>query len=568
MQYKLESSTFTFDLNKDRISIGSSPQADITIESDLISSLHAFIVSENESVYLVDLVTPNGTFVNGEKVDQKASLLLNDTVSFANTHFHLAEAFFEGEFISEEIKELPTLTESKIIIPSEEERNLQLIDDEFCDIVFDDTKQGSFNDAAFNFDNANYVDTESLEDPFAIAQENSGETQLQITVAINGIILDQYYYNLKAQKVLASSNPNDKHITLPLDNKEKVSICEIKGGKILFPEGQEFELNNNLNHKINFGICEILFTTIDSPKQIANIPFWLRQKDFFKQSGKQIAGTFCAFLLLLLVDFSIEKKEEKKIAIIYKKPVETFKKDSTLTSKEQTTHKKPGQKQKQVKKKLAHKKKGVKKKMVAKKAPAKPTKPAPKKLSSLTSKFASLTKSSKAIQVNRSPSSVSTSSQSAQVTDTNIATTSSLNVGKMGLDSMGSTQSYGTKGLASKRPRETAYIQTKTVVLGSMDPELLRKILQQYLPQFRHCYQQELAYNSDSIKGVVNLDFEISAAGEAGKINILAKKAKFSKKGVNCMSKVLSIISFPKPKGGGRVAVRQPLNFFAEQENS
>jgi hypothetical protein len=32
------------------------------------------------------------------------------------------------------------------------------------------------------------------------------------------------------------------------------------------------------------------------------------------------------------------------------------------------------------------------------------------------------------------------------------------------------------------------------------------------------------------------------------------------------MGQVLGIIDFPKPKGGGVVDVRQPLNFFAETE--
>ena len=99
-----------------------------------------------------------------------------------------------------------------------------------------------------------------------------------------------------------------------------------------------------------------------------------------------------------------------------------------------------------------------------------------------------------------------------------------------------------------------------------MDPELLRKILQEYLPQFRHCYQQELAYNADDIQGIVDLNFEISPAGKVSKIDIKTKDSRFSKRGVDCMGKVLSIINFPKPKGGGRVAVRQPLSFFSEKE--
>ena len=101
-----------------------------------------------------------------------------------------------------------------------------------------------------------------------------------------------------------------------------------------------------------------------------------------------------------------------------------------------------------------------------------------------------------------------------------------------------------------------------------MDPELLRKILQQYLPQFRHCYQQELVYNSEDIRGIVDLNFEILGSGKVSKVNIKAKDNRFSKKGIDCMGKVLSIIDFPKPKGGGRVAVRQPLNFFSEKSSS
>ncbi len=49
-------------------------------------------------------------------------------------------------------------------------------------------------------------------------------------------------------------------------------------------------------------------------------------------------------------------------------------------------------------------------------------------------------------------------------------------------------------------------------------------------------------------------------------MNIRAKDARFSRNGIDCMGQVLGIIEFPKPKGGGIVDVRQPLNFFAETE--
>ena len=64
----------------------------------------------------------------------------------------------------------------------------------------------------------------------------------------------------------------------------------------------------------------------------------------------------------------------------------------------------------------------------------------------------------------------------------------------------------------------------------------------------------------------MDLNFEISGGGKVGKINITAKDSRFSKKGIDCMGNVLAIIDFPKPKGGGRVAVRQPLSFFSEKQ--
>jgi hypothetical protein len=71
---------------------------------------------------------------------------------------------------------------------------------------------------------------------------------------------------------------------------------------------------------------------------------------------------------------------------------------------------------------------------------------------------------------------------------------------------------------------------------------------------------------SKDIKGVIDLDFQISPDGRVSRADIKAKDARFSNKGTNCMANVLRIIEFPKPKGGGVVDVRQPLNFFAETE--
>ena len=135
----------------------------------------------------------------------------------------------------------------------------------------------------------------------------------------------------------------------------------------------------------------------------------------------------------------------------------------------------------------------------------------------------------------------------------------------LGKDAVGNyDRSTTTRGLANKRGIDTAFVQADTVVMGSIDPELLRKILQEYLPQFKFCYQQELQEHSEKIKGIVNLNFRIEGDGKVSTVNIKTAQTQFSSKGISCMSNVLRIIDFPKPKGGGLVDVRQPLNFFSE----
>jgi hypothetical protein len=135
----------------------------------------------------------------------------------------------------------------------------------------------------------------------------------------------------------------------------------------------------------------------------------------------------------------------------------------------------------------------------------------------------------------------------------------------LGKDTYGNyDRSTTAKGLANKKGIDTAFVQADTVVLGSIEPEVLRKILQEYLPQFKFCYQQELQENSEKLKGIVDLNFRIEGDGKVSVVNIKSQNAKFSQKGISCMGNILHMIEFPKPKGGGLVDVRQPLNFLSE----
>ena len=85
--------------------------------------------------------------------------------------------------------------------------------------------------------------------------------------------------------------------------------------------------------------------------------------------------------------------------------------------------------------------------------------------------------------------------------------------------------------------------------------------------KFKFCFQQDLAFEKTKMGGIVDLKFSINKLGNVKDISIGYKKKSFSAKGINCMEKVLGFIQFPRPKGGGKVRIRQPLNFSTEKGN-
>ena len=125
----------------------------------------------------------------------------------------------------------------------------------------------------------------------------------------------------------------------------------------------------------------------------------------------------------------------------------------------------------------------------------------------------------------------------------------------------GSSKMMGTKGLSGKTKSNTAYMEAKTKVLGSLDPALIRKIMKEHIPAFRYCYQQELLDNA-SVAGVFDVNFQINATGNGVRTFVKSKGQGFSRQGLTCIKRVVSRIKFPRPKGGGYVDVRQPMNFY------
>jgi hypothetical protein len=141
------------------------------------------------------------------------------------------------------------------------------------------------------------------------------------------------------------------------------------------------------------------------------------------------------------------------------------------------------------------------------------------------------------------------------------------NVGSLSGASKGKiASSKGAEGLSQKGSIMMAGVPTETVVLGSIDPDIIRSILREHIPQFRYCYQSELDRNKKpgEISGILYLNFVIGASGRVISTNLKGDSI-FNGDIKNCVNDVLKGIQFPAPKGSGNVEVKQPINFYPQR---
>ncbi len=156
-----------------------------------------------------------------------------------------------------------------------------------------------------------------------------------------------------------------------------------------------------------------------------------------------------------------------------------------------------------------------------------------------------------------SGSGIATNLKKADV-GTNIGSLTGSTVGKL-------TRSKGTEGLSAKTGIYTAGIPSETVVLGSMDPDVIRRILREHIPQFRYCYQRELDRNAGKdVSGTIGLNFTIGASGSVSKAGV-GQRSGLPGHVKKCVVRVLRGIRFPRPLGGGKVDVKQPFNFMPKR---
>lgn len=116
--------------------VGRHQDCDIVLQSSEISRRHAAFHIKDDTLWLEDLKSSNGTFVNDLRIEEPTRLKNNDVIQFANLRFSLVAPAQQNEPTAQEIKEaeqvvdkgMPTLEERVKETPISQEGVPQHVD--------------------------------------------------------------------------------------------------------------------------------------------------------------------------------------------------------------------------------------------------------------------------------------------------------------------------------------------------------------------------------------------------------------------------------------------------------
>ena len=140
--------------------------------------------------------------------------------------------------------------------------------------------------------------------------------------------------------------------------------------------------------------------------------------------------------------------------------------------------------------------------------------------------------------------------------------TNTFGVGKVGTRGKGSGESgygAGEGGLGTKGDHEVTMTQGSPMVMGSLDKEIIRRIVQEHASQIRYCYEHELT-RTPGIFGKIMMKWVISGEGKVNQSQVAESQMKNSNV-EQCIARKIQGWVFPKPKGGGIVVVSYPFVF-------
>jgi TonB family protein len=130
-------------------------------------------------------------------------------------------------------------------------------------------------------------------------------------------------------------------------------------------------------------------------------------------------------------------------------------------------------------------------------------------------------------------------------------------IGKGGGGGSGSGYGRGAGGLGGRRSHAPDVIPGTAQVRGSLDKEIIRRIIRRHINEVKYCYEQE-AMKKPDLRGRVVVQFTISGTGTV--VNSSVAQSTTNNQTVDsCISGAVRRWEFPKPQGGGIVIVSYPF---------
>lgn len=123
----------------------------------------------------------------------------------------------------------------------------------------------------------------------------------------------------------------------------------------------------------------------------------------------------------------------------------------------------------------------------------------------------------------------------------------------------GTGSGYGTgSGSGGSGKRVPRVRQAKASVKGSLDKDIIRRIVRAHINEVRYCYNQGLV-RDPSLEGRVAVQFTIGPKGTVP-VSVVASTSLGDKNVGNCIAKAVKRWKFPKPTDGGVVVVTYPFS--------
>jgi hypothetical protein len=126
---------------------------------------------------------------------------------------------------------------------------------------------------------------------------------------------------------------------------------------------------------------------------------------------------------------------------------------------------------------------------------------------------------------------------------------------------IGGAANYGSDQgkLGAKRETDISLADAPPVVQGSLDPALIKKVIQENRNAIRYCYERELQVKKD-LAGIIKTQFIIGPGGNVT-MSVVKETTMKNSNVESCIASKIRGLLFPKPKGGGIVIVNYPFVF-------